>query len=118
MEPHEEIAALRRDVAALKNTVATLVELLQRSNAFGMDRTQVERALAAAARRAREEAEAAEQVDEPAAVAGSAYRGPIPAASNSACAACGKPRAQYDPELVLRNRGRVCVSCFHRGADR
>lgn len=117
MEPSEEIAALRREVTALKRTVETLVELLHQSDAFGaMDRAQVQRRLSAAARVAREDAEDAEaEAMDPPALAPSAYRGMAPGASRLACTVCHKALAEDDPELVLRARGRVCVSCFHRG---
>ncbi len=119
MDPADEVESLRREVTALRRTVDTLVELLLRADAFGaMDRAQVQRRLSAAARAALEEEESEADVDEPAALATSAYRGAVPGAGRRGCAICGRGLEEDDPELVLEKRGRVCVSCFHRGGDR
>lgn len=114
MDPIEEVAALRREVRALKDTVGALVELLHRADAFGgMDRAQVERKLSAAARLAREEEEVEDEGAPSPALVSSAYRGVAPGAGGLACAICCKALAEDDPELTLNTRGRVCVSCFH-----
>ena len=115
MDPIEEVAALRREVRSLKDTVEALVELLHRADAFGaMDRAQVERKLSAAARLAQEDEEEDEDEAAPSpALVSSAYRGVAPGAGGLACAICCKTIADDDPELTLKTRGRVCVSCFH-----
>ena len=115
MDAIEEVAALRREVRALKDTVDALVELLHRADAFGgMDRAQVERKLSAAARLAQEEEDEDDEEAAPSpALVSSAYRGVAAAAGGLACAICCKALAEDDPELTLNTRGRVCVSCFH-----
>jgi hypothetical protein len=123
MDTFEELAVLRREVTVLKRTVDALVEMLQQADAFGaMDRGQVQRRLSAAARIAREDEEQREdeeaEAEEPPALVESAYRGVTPGAGGLACAICRKALAEDDPELILNKRGKVCVSCFHRGANR
>ncbi len=112
----ERIARLEAQVASLQRTVATLTDVLVRTDVVGAgDRSTILRA----ARRQRESF-TSEVDDVPAeptpAMVGSPYRGVSRAVTpRPSCAACGKELHRDDPDLSLASRGRVCTMCFTRG---
>lgn len=90
------IDALESEVAKLRRAVAVLAQMLYENDAFGhVDREHLRRRFAL-----RRE----ERPDDP-----------MPESDESKCGSCGKMLFEDDPELMLQEKGRVCLSCFQRG---
>lgn len=116
-ELSEEVHGMKRQIAVLQGTVATLAAIIEEEGIGGSStvRTRIARAMRNARSSFDEDASPPDDTEEDgSAIAQSPYRGGAPL-GGAGCSACGKALDPNDPELTLASRGRVCVKCFQRG---